>query len=569
MNDRREGRKRHQAVALHLFRLAMFGATITLIHLQHGKRHQASSQPRTEVDIGKIRRFFPPADSISNEIDSQGRRQILDAEGQTLGSYLETSPVSDYVIGFSGPTNTLIAFDSKNRIRAIDMLSSGDTRDHVKQVKQNDTFMHSLVGLTSDEAIRADIDAVSGATLTSLAIQESIIHRLTGNQSSLKFPDPLTVDDARLAFATAESIEFDEDFSSLWYVRDEDGNEIGSIVRTSPFADAVIGYQGPTDTRICFDTTGKIIDVVIGKSYDNPQYVSYVREDAYFRSVFDGLTLTELASTNLEQAEVEGVSGATMTSMAIVDGLIAAAEQHSKEREHVAARPKSFLKWSMRDIGTGCVIAVGLCIALTSLRGKFLYLRLAFKLVVIIYLGLINGDMISQAMIVGWTQAGVPWNRAGGLLLLTLVAFLLPITTGRNVYCTHLCPHGALQQLLKNRLSWRIRLRPQILRLLKTIPALLLLWCVVVAMAALPFSLVDIEPFDAWVFRVAGWPTIVVAIVGLFASLFIPMAYCRYGCPTGAILNFMRFNTASGRWSVRDSFALVALVIAIGLFALR
>ena len=63
-------------------------------------------------------------------------------------------------------------------------------------------------------------------------------------------------------------------------------------------------------------------------------------------------------------------------------------------------------------------------------------------------------------------------------------------------------------------------------------------------MLSLPVSLVDIEPFDAWVFRVAGWATITVAIVGLVASLFVPMAYCRYGCPTGALLKFLQVSLA-------------------------
>ena len=86
-------------------------------------------------------------------------------------------------------------------------------------------------------------------------------------------------------------------------------------------------------------------------------------------------------------------------------------------------------------------------------------------------------------------------------------------------------------------------------------------------MTALPFSLVDIEPFDAWVFYVAGWATITIAIVGLVASRYIPMAYCRYGCPTGTILNYLRFNSRSDRWSHRDWLAFALVLFAIALWA--
>ena len=38
-----------------------------------------------------------------------------------------TSPASDAVIGYSGPTNVLVAFDTGDRILGIDVLDTGDT----------------------------------------------------------------------------------------------------------------------------------------------------------------------------------------------------------------------------------------------------------------------------------------------------------------------------------------------------------------------------------------------------------------------------------------------------------
>ena len=87
--------------------------------------------------------------------------------------------------------------------------------------------------------------------------------------------------------------------------------------------------------------------------------------------------------------------------------------------------------------------------------------------------------------------------------------------------------------------------------------------CVIVPLTDAAFSLVDIEPFDAWVYSIAGWPTITVALLGLAASLFIPMAYCKYGCPTGALLEFLRWNSKSDRWSPRDSAATALAALAL------
>jgi hypothetical protein len=86
---------------------------------------------------------------------------------------------------------------------------------------------------------------------------------------------------------------------------------------------------------------------------------------------------------------------------------------------------------------------------------------------------------------------------------------------------------------------------------------------VFVAVSNLPFNLVNIEPFDAYSWRAAAWPTTAVAIVGLIASLFVPMAYCRYGCPTGAVLEYLRRHGRSDRLTRADWFAAACLAAAV------
>jgi NosR/NirI family nitrous oxide reductase transcriptional regulator len=83
-----------------------------------------------------------------------------------------------------------------------------------------------------------------------------------------------------------------------------------------------------------------------------------------------------------------------------------------------------------------------------------------------------------------------------------------------------------------------------------------------VALCNWPFNLVSIEPFDAYSWRAAAWPTVAVAIVGLGASLLVPMAYCRYGCPTGAIIEYLRRHRRSGRFTRTDLFAIGCLIAA-------
>ena len=75
-----------------------------------------------------------------------------------------------------------------------------------------------------------------------------------------------------------------------------------------------------------------------------------------------------------------------------------------------------------------------------------------------------------------------------------------------------------------------------------------------------------LEPFDAYLFRVAGWASIGIAVAGLAWSLVTPLAYCRYGCPTGALFKLLRFTGDGDRFGVRDWLAAFC-VAAVVLFA--
>ena len=100
------------------------------------------------------------------------------------------------------------------------------------------------------------------------------------------------------------------------------------------------------------------------------------------------------------------------------------------------------------------------------------------------------------------------------------------------------------------------------MRGLEYLPGALVLFILVVAMLALPFDLAGLEPLAAYVFRSAGVATLAVAGVGLVASAFVSQACCRFGCPTGALLNFVRARGATDAFSRRDAATLALGAVA-------
>jgi NosR/NirI family transcriptional regulator, nitrous oxide reductase regulator len=554
---------------IHLGRVAVLACILILMHLQHAQmRSSLSSASSLDFDVAQVRSIFPKA-ALWGDPNELGGRWVNNEVGERIGYVVQTAPESDPYLGFSGPSNLLIAFDVHDQIAGIKILSSQDTRDHVELIRNSSRFFAPFIGLKREQAASlAQLDGVAGATLTSVAMVQGIQKRLGGSVIVAKFAKPMELADVQSLFVSASRLEQDRAVSSLWHVYDPDNQLCGSVLRTSPAADTIIGYQGPTETRIALSPNGSIVGLSIGDSYDNEPYVGYVRGDAGFLEMLKKFDLDQWSRLDLKSEGIEGVSGATMTSIAVAQGIVQAARRLQEDKRAREALRIDWLRHIGRHAGTAMVVMMGMMIGLTSLRGNTL-LRKSYQFVLVVYLGLICGDLVSMAMFVGWAHSGVPWRNAIGLVVLSIAAISLPIVAKTNIYCSHLCPHGAVQQLLPRR--WRATnpIPKSLRRVLEWVRPALLIWVVVVGMLSLPFSLVDIEPFDAYAWRAAAWPTMTVALVGIVCSLRVPMAYCRFGCPTGAVLNYVRRHAKSDRLTIADGLALGCLAVSLALYLIQ
>ena len=111
--------------------------------------------------------------------------EVKDAKGNKLGTILFSSPYSDGVKGFNGPTPLLIALDADGRIKNIVLLENQETPNFAKRVVEGGLY-EACNGLTVDEALGKDVDAISGATYTSNGVKKSLVARLKAYQRQLK-----------------------------------------------------------------------------------------------------------------------------------------------------------------------------------------------------------------------------------------------------------------------------------------------------------------------------------------------------------------------------------------------
>lgn len=495
--------------------------------------------------------------------ESSGLWQLIDSGDRVVGWTARTLPEAANVVGYRGPTEAAVILDSDLNIAAVGLLGSADTEEHVAAVNGDDRFLNQFRGWTWGE-LPADlrVDAVSGATLTSLAMAEGVIKRMGDSRPSLVFPDPLDVQEVRDWFPEAAAID-----QPSGDVLNERGERIGRVLRTGSLSDDLVGYQGPTELLIRLNSDEVIEAVKIRRSFDNEPYVDYVRTEAGFWKLFIGMSLEELAQFDPQQQGVEGVSGATMTSQTVADTLVAAAKGRvaiANESDSPSPNWMAATRWMPADLATiAMLLAAGWFSRLRWFRHRGL--RRLWLVAVVIVIGLWAGNLISLALISGWSAEGIAWRLAPGLTAIAAVAMLLPPLSKANPYCNHLCPHGAAQQLIKPSRSSRRRvaLSPSMTRWLAWIPGITLVIAYLVLLIWPSVDLSTWEPFHAYLFRIAGWGSIALALLSLVIAATVPMAYCRWGCPTGRMIDYVRFSAASGRIHRADFVAVGLLVVAM------
>lgn len=538
-----------RSLLLRAWRLSLLVLAVVVI-----QRRQPSGLQSIAVE--RVRDFFPAAATLEA---GDGFWMVKDASGIALGQVMQTAPESDDIIGYSGSTNMLIALDRNRRILGLRVLRSGDTTDHMAEVVRHREFFGQFYRKNADELAAMQPQAVSGATLTSSAIAEGVLRRMGKSATkSLRFPQELTLDEVTKLEPKAKALRGE---APRWEVLDEKQNVIAIAIRTSPASDGVVGYKGPSDSLMLLDAEGKTLrSMALRKTYDTEAYTAYVTGDLAFLKTFDGMTMDAIAGIDFDKAGVEGVSGATQTSWGVAEGVRVRAQAFLKEKADTAAWWQR-IRWRWQDAGHLVVILSAFVMAFTRLRG-IAWCRHAHHVLLVVYGGFVSGEMLSQGLMTGWAAGGVPWRNAIGLVALAAVALLGPVFTSKQLYCHHICPHGALQQLLAKRLRWQWSPSRRLDGLLSMSPFVLLLVVFVSVVWALGLDLNQVEPFDAYLFRVAGIASIGIALAGLLWSLVTPLAYCRFGCPTGALFKMLRFTGTGDRLGVRDWLAVAAIVTA-------
>ena len=543
---------RLQGWAVRLWRLGALGIAVWLLQLTTPSPDSALAQ----LTLADAQAFFPEA--VALKPGPQATLVVRDQYQNKIGLLLTTQPEAEKVLGYQGPSNILVALDNHDRVVGTRILSSEDTPGHVDKLRDNPKFAKSLRDWRPTSEPAPKLEGYAGSTLTALSIVQSIQQRTAGTYASLRFPTPLSLDEVKqLGYPTAAGFERNVPRLGWNLVRDAQGKILGYAVRSSPSSDEINGYAGPSETLIAVDVDQLTIrKIVLRETYDTTHYVQRIHDDEEYLKSLTKWNTKEWPKVDFTSAQLEGVAGATLTSYAIAEGI---KQRFADDAKGELAKRRGI--WDIIQQAAGwCFLVGALLMTFTNLHGKP-WVRTVWQLLLVAGLGLWLGQMISLSLFVGWARHGLPGGPTAGLVALGAIALLIPWSTRRQAYCHQICPHGAAQELLGSFPKLHLRLSAQTHRWLRLIPFVLLGGSFLAALLWPRWSLGQLEPFDAWLLSGVALSSVIIAVLGLVVAVFIPQGFCKYGCPTGALLNFTRTQTQHETWAKRDTFAALLLLV--------
>ena len=157
----------------------------------------------------------------------------------------------------------------------------------------------------------------------------------------------------------------------------------------------------------------------------------------------------------------------------------------------------------------------------------------------LIYLGWMDGGFVSVSHITNFVKIGPSMFRSDLPQLLILIFTVVTTLFWGRVFCSSLCPFGALQDFIahftpkkfKNDLPQRVH------DIAIYVKYVVLGFLIVMALSFTNLSLFQyFEPFGTIFYFSQSYLLWGILAIFLFASIIIPRFYCRYACPLGAAL---------------------------------
>ena len=314
------------------------------------------------------------------------------------------------------------------------------------------------------------------------------------------------------------------------------------IVNTKPLAKDVQGYGGPVPLRIHVSKDGVVAAIEAEPNAETPDFFNQAK---LLLTRWQGKTVDEAMA---ETDKVDAVSGATFSSNAIIANMqrgLAYANRHTAQSKAADDASEAILKgsgsssasgWTIGGIAALIVVLMGAIVPLFYKSRRWHTVQLVLNVVV---LGLWTGTFVSFTLLMRLFSGGLSLAALATLaapLLMVVVALFYPLAGKPGHYCAHVCPFGSAQELAGKLTRRKLRVPVRLNKALNMFRTVLWAVLMVLLLTGTCVAWIDYELFTAFLYSSASVLVVVLAVLFLVLSVWVPRPYCRYVCPTGTLL---------------------------------
>ena len=326
--------------------------------------------------------------------------------------------------------------------------------------------------------------------------------------------------------AVPEAAKFEEitDRTARYY--DENGQLAGYVGVSSD-----VGYGGPLVAATVIDPDGNITAVTVVDSKETPAYIKKITSKGYFKQ-YESKTVSD---SLVPLYDIDCVSGATLSSRAIGNSVRDVA--HSIATSELGLSPeKAKLDWQVGigEIAVALLFVAGLVFSRVKKLGKY---RLVLLLASIVILGFWMNRSLSSSHISALLLGYLPAPQSNIIWYLVLIGAIVPaLITGKNFYCTYMCPFCGVQEVTHMISKVNLPLGKN-LKWIRVVRDILLFAVIFIAFLTLNPAASTYEPFGT-IFGLNGskfgWYLLFVILV---VSFIFKRFWCTAFCPVGAFLD--------------------------------
>ncbi len=298
------------------------------------------------------------------------------------------------------------------------------------------------------------------------------------------------------------------------------------------------GYGGELKLITLINSHGEV---------QNFEVIDHKETQSFFNKVSHGDLIQSLKKSSYKNnytlgEEIDGISGATYTSKAITVAIGKAVKSVAEDELNFEMiwEEETNINFGAKEILLLVLFLIGFLFSIKVFPDKksLKYVFLIFGMLSLgfYYNGLLSITIINKFLLGMWPRLDTHFY---GYILIFGVVVLI-IFSGKNIYCSHICPFGSAQKCLGliggTNKTFPAKLNKPLVWVQRFLSLFLIIW----ALIAFNPSVFSYEIFGAF-FQLYGTTLqFSILIVILILSLFFRRPWCNYLCPVRPVLDYIK-----------------------------